>query len=372
MNILVSGQFVVKGRVGGAEHMLYNLVRGLIANGSRISLLCSDVSGIDPDFLNEILSSITLVMPRTPYRSKRFLAEQLLALHPSARGDAIIFPNYYTPPILPARVGRVLTVLHDLQYRAFPEFNTRSRYCWLKMAHNWTFARADRVVVITEFVRREVARYYGDRAARNCVVIPNPISWERFGHTQKCPPFNGKPYILAVAAHYPHKNLAVLIRALSIVRRALDARLVLVGQFTDALFGTKSDLPHLGALIEAQGLSQHATVTGYIDDATVGWYYEHASVFAFPSLYEGFGMPVVEAMGFGVPTVTTRRAALPEVTLGEAIYVDEPNDEQKWADILLAILDKPRRLSTTTQHRIRITYSPARVASLYLKQCGAD
>ncbi len=368
MNITVAGHFVQRGRVGGAEHMLYNLLRGMDTCGAQVSLLCTELDDLDRSFVEEMRrSSVTFIAQG--HHVNRFVGEQLSCLKPSLRADAILFPNYFTPPIIPRRMGRVVTVIHDLQYLRFRELTPAARLRWLRLTHGLTFARADSVVVLSEFVRDEVRKFYGDRAAEKAAVIPNPISWARFGDE---PPWDdgGRPYILSVAAHYPHKNLAVLIRALSIVRRSMDVRLVLVGQLPAALLGVRDRSRDPRQLVRELGLADHVEITGYVDDLTLGRYYRNARVFAFPSLYEGFGMPAVEALGLGLPTVTTRCASLPEVTLGEATYVDAAEDPAEWASRLLAILRNPGdRPSDGVQARIRATYDPVRIAGLYLRQC---
>jgi glycosyltransferase involved in cell wall biosynthesis len=368
MNVAIAGHFVQRGRVGGAEHMLYNLLRGMDARGTQVSLLCTELSDLDPSFVGEMKGSGVSVLPQG-HHVNRFVGEQLSCLKPSLRADAVLFPNYFTPPIIPRRLGRVVTVIHDLQYLRFRELTPAARLRWLRMTHGLTFARADSVVLLSDFVRDEVRKFYGDRAADKAVVIPNPISWSRFGDDTPRDD-RGRPYILSVAAHYPHKNLAVLIEALSIVRRSLDVRLVLVGQLPAALLGVKDRSRDPGQLVRELGLTDHVEITGYIDDRALGRYYRNARLFAYPSLYEGFGMPVVEAMGLGLPTVTTRCASLPEVTLGAATYVDNPTSAQDWASVLLAILGNPdRRPSEQVQARIRATYDPVRIAELYLRQC---
>lgn len=369
MNVVVAGHFVQKGRVGGAEHMLYNLLKGMAACGSGVSLLCSDLTDLESSFIDEMKGSPVSIVAQGR-RANRFIAEQLACFQFSSRADAILFPNYFTPPIIPARLGRVVTVIHDLQYLRFAELTPAARLRWLQLTHRLTFARADTVVVISEFVRDEVRKFYGDRAAEKVVVIPNPISWMRFREDNSAP-HRRSPYILSVAAHYPHKNLRVLIEALSVIRRSIDVRLVLVGQLPAGLLGVKDRTQDPNDLVRELGLTAHVDITGYIDDLTLGEYYRNARLFAFPSLYEGFGMPAVEAMGLGVPTVTTRCGSLPEVTLGAAIYVDRPTDAQDWASAMLAVLEKPAyRLDQSTTARIRNTYDPARVAELYLRQCA--
>lgn len=366
MTIAIAGHFVQRGRVGGAEHMLYNLLRGMRAHGAATYLLCSALADLDPCFVEEMSGASTAIAPQGHWPN-RFIGEQISCLKP-LRADAILFPNYFTPPLVPHRLGRVVTVIHDLQYIQFPEITPPARLRWLQLTHRLTFARADKVVVPSEFVRNEIAQHYGNRAAEKTVAIHNPISWNRFPD-DRAPAPPGRPYILSVAAHYPHKNLAVLIEALALIRKSADVRLVLIGQLPRALLGVKDRSRDPSALVHELGLTDYVEITGYVDDRTLGRYYRHARAFAFPSLYEGFGMPAVEAMGFGIPTVTTRCASLPEVTMGAAIYVENATDPCAWASALIAAMERTQPHDSS--QRIRDAFDPVRIAGLYLTQCQA-
>ena len=172
-----------------------------------------------------------------------------------------------------------------------------------------------------------------------------------------------------MAAHYPHKNLETLIRAFAQIRSAgahLDTKLVLAGQLGENLSGIAFYRP-LRQVIDALGLKDAVHVTGYLDDRRLGDAYRHAVVFAFPSLFEGFALPPVEALGFGLPVLTSRRTAIPEVSLGLASYLDDPMDATAMAVRLRAMLEDPDAFRPSTQDvaRIRDTYAPARIGAAY-------
>jgi glycosyltransferase involved in cell wall biosynthesis len=377
MTVVVSGHFLQTGRVGGAEHMFYNLLRGLWANRVDFKLLCSKTNRLDPAFVRELEKRRTPIITGVSF-GKRFLAEQASCFRPRLRAEAILFPNYFTPPAIPARLGRVVTVIHDFQYRSFPQTVPRRRRAWLRLAHGLTFLRAHRVIVPSEFVLRSVWQFYGRDAASRSIVVPNPISWARF--EESAAPVDdeasevfpglprGVPYILSVATHYRHKNLDALVQAFARLRpREPQVRLVLAGQLPATLMGVRDRNDHLSTLIRELGLENATIVTGYIDDRQLGALYRNASVFALPSLFEGFGMPAVEALGFGLPTITTRCGALPEVTRGLAIYVDDPLNPGDWADKLGEVLRHPEhhRLEPALIDEMRDGYAPERVALSY-------
>ncbi len=372
--LAVAAHFVHAGRVGGAEHMLYNLLRGFWRSNTALTVLCSDAARLDPAFLDEVAAQGDRVrLVECGGSGPRFLAEQRACLLPGLEADAVLFPNYFVPPVVPRHLGQVACVLHDMQYRHLSMNFSRRKRAWLRLAHTLAVRRCDRLIVISEFVRQDALRFLGSRFEDKVTVIPNPISWERFGPARLEPPTGpvnpGPPRILSVAAQYDHKNLATLIRAFAqVAARLPEARLVLCGQDYNQLRGVSGVRGTLASLAASLGIADQVEITGYIDDAALGQHFRTATMFAFPSIFEGFGMPPVEALGFGLPTLTTRCAALPAVTLGLASHVDDPHDATEWADKILTILASPRRYAPSPHQaaQLRAHYAPDRIASLHL------
>jgi glycosyltransferase involved in cell wall biosynthesis len=177
-------------------------------------------------------------------------------------------------------------------------------------------------------------------------------------------------FILAVANHYQHKNLATLVKAFAKIHASFNqVKLVLVGQLPESLVGMRRDrCDDIRQLVKELGLESRVYITGYISDRELAWYYHHAYLFAFPSLFEGFGMPPVEAMGMGLPVLTTRCTAIPEVTMQRAVYVENPLDVDEWRDRLTDMLNHqdqylPDQLLIQT---IRQTYDPVAIAKKYV------
>jgi glycosyltransferase involved in cell wall biosynthesis len=368
MHLLVSGHFVQAGRVGGAEHMLYNLVYGLQNQHIETTLMCSRRIHLSPHFMRTIASSDNVRVLESGGEGTRFLAEQRACYTINLTSDAILFPNYYVPPLVPRRLGKTAVVIHDLQYRHFPQYFSLKKRIWLRAAQRFAIQRADKVIVISEFVRTDVIKWFGARGQHKIVVIPNAISWDRFNLTETTRPIAGS-YVLAVAAQYPHKNLETLIRAFARVSKIdKEVSLVLVGQRYDGLHGVLNLQSPLDQLISSENLTERVRMTGYVDDLALAQWYRHAELFIFPSVFEGFGMPAVEALGLGLPTLTTRLTALPETTLGLAITVDQPMNDAEWADRILEILKKPERYRPSFKDvdRLRRTYDPNSIAEKYV------
>ncbi len=377
LRLLVTSHFIRRGRVGGAEPMLYNLLHGMSEQAVETTVLCGDAANLAPEFRADIAGGRVRVQ-ESGGNGNRFLAEQRACLQPGLAADAILFPNYYVPPVVPRSVGHVGVVMHDFQYRHFPQYFSAKKRAWLRMAQAYAMRRADRVIGISSFVCEDAIRLFGRGLARKLVHIPNPLSWDRFAAgLDSARPYE-RPYVLSVAAQYPHKNLETVIRAFATVAQAEpDIQLVLVGQSYAGLSGVAAAGKHGGydmaGLAETLGLAARIHFTGYVDDAALAQWYRHAELFVYPSLFEGFGMPPVEALGFGLPTLTTGRTALPEVTRGLARTVADPLDAAEWASAITMMIRDP------AQHRPRIEdvaalkafYHPARIAREYLAALSA-
>ncbi len=170
-----------------------------------------------------------------------------------------------------------------------------------------------------------------------------------------------------MAAQYPHKNLHTLLRGFAeLARREHDLRLVLCGQEPSGLSGVGVSGVALRPLADSLGIGDRVLFTGHLDDAALGRWYRHAALFAFPSLFEGFGMPPVEALGFGLPVLAAARTALPEVTLGLAGLVEEAESPGAWAAHMAEALRSDARPMTADVARVRRTYAPEACAARYL------
>jgi glycosyltransferase involved in cell wall biosynthesis len=372
----VSGLFIRTGRVGGAEFMTYGLVQGLLEAGRTVAFLRgSGIDSLDAAFRSrhhEARQTGRLAELEVRGHSSRFVQESLSVpgLLRSKGIDRVIFPNYFTPPGL--RGLRAHTAILDLQYLHFPKFFSAKKRLWLRVAHEYTLRSAHTVSAISEHVRQDVLERYGQGFATKVRTIPIGIDWTRFDDPVRPTALLPRhaPFILSVASHYSHKNLGTLLRAFARIADRIPHDLVLVGQRRSQLVGVRDGgVIDLESLADQLGLGERIIFTGHASDAEVGWCYRNATVFVFPSLFEGFGMPAVEALGFRLPVITTRCGSLPEVTLGHAQLVDRPTDEDELAERLVAVVEGPDsyRPAVSEIEALRAHYSPVRIARMYLR-----
>lgn len=238
--------------------------------------------------------------------------------------------------------------VHDVAYRVNPTwFSPRDRRV-LAFGIGLTVRRAARVITISEHARSEILRFLKLPGEQVIVTLLAASPVYRRLPDEQITSFDFQklgirgPYALAVGNLQPRKNLLRLVEAFAeaIQRAPLPHQLVLVGkaQWRESEVVT---------LIEKLGLSDRVLFTGYVSDEDLVTLYNNASLFAYPSLYEGFGLPVLEAMACGAPVLTSTAASIPEVAGDAAIMVD-PYDTHAIASGLIEILGDP-----ATQSRLR-------------------
>ena len=254
--------------------------------------------------------------------------------------DVYHAPHYVLPPAV--RCRKVVTI-HDCIHLMFPQYlPNRAAYAYAK-ASMWNAAkRSHRVLTVSETSKRDILHFF-DIPPEKVVVVYNAID-ERFWIApseedmarvrERYQLEHG--FILYVGNIKPHKNLVRLIEAFDELRRTDvddDLKLLIIG---DEI----SKLPALRRAVHQHKLHKHVRFLGYQSDATLAILYRLASVFVFPSLYEGFGLPPLEAMASGTPVVTSNVSSLPEVTGDAAVLVD-PYDVEAIADGMRRVLVDP-------------------------------
>lgn len=251
----------------------------------------------------------------------------------------LLHVTYVAPPVAPCPV--VVTV-HDVSFRRFPEyFSWRDRLV-LNLLIGPSIRRAARVITISEFSRGEIARLY--RIAPERIEV-TPLaagaafkpSLDQEGAQVRRRYALLTRYILAVGNIQPRKNLPRLVAAFaSIAAEYPDYQLVVVGQ--SAWRGSEVE-----AAVRNYGLEGRVRFTGYVSDEDLVTLYSGATAVCYPSLYEGFGLPPLEAMACGTPTITSKTSSLPEVVGDAALTVDPSSIDEIAAALHRIIQDDALR-----------------------------
>lgn len=239
-----------------------------------------------------------------------------------------------TVPEGPIRGGPPqVTVVHDLLPLAFPAEYPRQQYYFRHFVPR-VLGRARVVVADSESTAGEISRRFALPAGKVRVVYPGFDPERFFQAGDPAPPSPDPPYLLYVGNLLPHKNLVRLVEAFALVRRVASCRLVIRGS------GRPSYARALRARIEELGLSPAVSFVDYAADDALRRLYAGATCLVLPSLAEGFGLPILEAMASGTPVVTSSTSSLAEVAGGAALTVD-PRDVGGLADVLGMVLQKP-------------------------------
>jgi glycosyltransferase involved in cell wall biosynthesis len=256
-------------------------------------------------------------------------------------------PDLYHAPhyVLPAAVScSSVVTIHDCIHLMFPQYlPSRAAYAYAR-AQMWTAAhRSDCILTVSDASKRDILHLF-NIPPEKIVVIYNAID----AHFSVTPPADAvgrvreryqlnHRFVLYVGNIKPHKNLVRLIEAFNELRTGEleDLKLLIIG---DEI----SKLPALRRAVHRHKLHKHVRFLGYVPDDQLAVLYRLAAVFAFPSLYEGFGLPPLEAMASGTPVVVSNVSSLPEV-VGDAAVLVDPHDVSSIVDGLRLVLTDPAR-----------------------------
>lgn len=280
-----------------------------------------------------------------------------------AQVDFMHFPHWNVPLTYN---GKYVLTLHDLIMYHYPrkEASTLGPLAyWVKdkvmrRIVSRAAKRAEHIFVTSEFTKHDIHETLGTPLNKMTVTYQAPLVLEREKSKAVLDKFSiTKPYVLYVGSAYPHKNLHGLIKAWEYFTEQNEDTYQLVLAGKDHVFYTrlKETIP--------ENLRTTIVFTDFIDDAELASLYKQASLFVFPSLYEGFGLPPLEAMSVGVPVVSSNRACMPEVLGEAALYADPENPEEFAHAMHTALNDEDVRYTLKENARVELQkYSWKRLA----------
>lgn len=273
------------------------------------------------------------------------------ALLRQRRGEAgEIFWNPGFVPSLPGLMKSVVTV-HDLTHL---HFYTRAHRLYYNAVYRPLYRRCDHIVCISEYTRNEFLAWSGMTEDR-VTVVPNAIN-PAFASASEALPVE-RPFVFYAGNRRGYKNVPLLVRAFAasgLAREGID--LVLTGNFD----------PSLQALADKGGAGQALKFTGFLDDRALVAHYKAARCFAFLSRYEGFGLPILEAMACDTPLLLARASSLPEVAADAALYVDPDDVVEVAAGLRTLCIDDTARRELVAKGRLRLKIYHADVSSAKL------
>ncbi len=267
-----------------------------------------------------------------------------------------IFHTQYILPFFVPKQTKLFAHIHDISFKVFPELISWKDRMFLSLLIPRTMRIADRIIAVSTFTKDEIVKYYRVLPER-IVVVPNAVG-EAFTSRASAEDVARvrrqyalpEQFVLAVGTMQPRKNIAFLVRVFAEVRKRLpDLKLVLVGKRNGYRYDTDID-----AAIAECGMENSVLFPGYIAEEDLPAVYASARVFAFPSRYEGFGIPILEAFSQGTPVMASDIPPSREVG-GDAVLFCDGSSIARASELLYnVIIDENLRARLSEQGKLRV------------------
>lgn len=252
--------------------------------------------------------------------------------------DLFHSPDFVLPPVS-GRIPTLLTV-HDLSFVHFPHVYTTTLVNYLNRVVPWSIKRAQHILADSQATKQDLKAIWDVPEEKITVLYSGvdarfkPIEDTRILTAVREKYALGQaPYVFTVGTIQPRKNYQMLIRAFAHIAHSHEHNLVIAG-------GQGWLYDEILEEVHVQNLVGRVLFTGFVDDDDLPALYSSASLFVFPSLYEGFGLPLLEAMACGVPVISSNTSCLPEVA-GRAAVLLPPDKQTAWIEAMRALLDNP-------------------------------
>lgn len=272
-----------------------------------------------------------------------------------AKIDLMHFPHFNVPFI---KVGAYVVTIHDLILTKFPTHRASTLHpviYWLKdKAYRLIISSAvkfaKKIITVSEFTKLDLIEQFKADTSKIEVTYEGVANLSKGNDSLFVAKLDNKktlalynihgPFLLYIGNAYPHKNLEGLILAFAKLHtKHPDLRLVLVGK-EDYFYNRVKDVAKTNNLWQKDNLNTPIVFTGYVPDADLEALFQEASVYVFPSFYEGFGLPPLEAMAHGCPVASSNKASMPEI-LGEAAMYFDPENKDEMIGVIEKILNDP-------------------------------
>lgn len=326
MRILINLLSFRPGRIGGTETYLRELIAHLpaVTRNERVTLLTSE--DVAREFAESPFEVAAVPASTTRICGLRFFETAISGFHAQAitrfvqdyRPDVMLYPQQTMFPKAPPCPG--VLVIHDLYHTVCPQYLSPLQRWYRRRSYPAAVAQADRIIAISECTRRSVLEHFGCNPNNVSVVAHGVREFDRKG----IKPYDGivGPYVYYPAITLPHKNHEQLLHAIAALRAEsrFPYRLVLTGEQT-------RHWRQLQHLIRQLSLEKVVVHLGYVPYETVQQLIQGAASLLFPSQFEGFGIPVLEAAAFSKKIITSRLDVFTEIGVPDEFRIDFANPE---------------------------------------------
>lgn len=333
MRIAIEARYLAGKRLGVGRY-LYNLLRFFPEISDKHDYyLYSDGRELDKSINNPKIHYRTLKGPR-----KLIWRHFLLPLEQIKKKYELLFIPSYSAPIL--KTGKTVVTIHDIIPIRFPEWSVKKERIRFATIIKHTAKRADYIIAASQATKNDLLELTDGSNDRIEVIYLGVDDHFRVLETDQLSDFISKnnlhqPYILYVGAIHPRRNIDQLIQAFSILKKEnnIPHKLILIGLTFHTHLSNQ-----LTEWINSSGVSDQISRIGYVSDDDLVKFYNLADIFIYPSSYEGFGLPVLEAMACGTPVITSKSSSLTEVA-GDAALLVKPGDVEELADAIRRLIE---------------------------------
>ncbi|KKU55751.1 MAG: Glycosyl transferase [Candidatus Moranbacteria bacterium GW2011_GWE2_47_10] len=342
MRIGIDIRLIGKNRTGD-EAVFFNLTKNLAKIDSENEyLLFTDVT--DEGKLSEILKRLEIEDKRNfkiiSIETKNRFSWNFLTLPAYLRKNPVdVYLTQYIVPFFVPKKIKIVTIIHDISFNFFPQFIRKSDLLFLKTLIPLSIEKADKVLGVSRFTRDEIVKFYKTEPEKvdffhNAVsedFKSQDVSEEKLREVKKKYGLPEK-FFLYVGTLQPRKNIPFLLESYAQIKdKTADTKLVLVGNRQAHNFDARID-----EAVRKHNLEEIVVFPGFIDEQDKAAVYKLAHVFVFPSLYEGFGIPVLESFEMGTPVLAADIPSLREVGGDGALFAD-PESIDKFSKALYDI-----------------------------------
>lgn len=351
--------------VGGTESFVHNLLKGFGDSTKQFEMVmvtAEDNTKYFKKYLQDARISLLVAPVQASSVFNRIIWQNLkLSKFLKINGINLCLEPVYCRPILAKKCVKFVTVIHDLEALHFPQNHNWVTNIWLRIAWHSAIKSSNYIIAISEFVREDIINTY-HISKEKITTIYDPIVLDV---NEKCDfqtlkekyGIDEKQYYYTVSKLNKHKNLSTLVRVFGEIKKrnikTLPCKLVISG-----VNGGMED--ELWRIAKDYNIEEEIVLTGFVENQERNTLYANARTFLFPSIFEGFGMPPIEAIALGVPVVTTREACIPEVTQNIANYVCNPYDVEEWINVMENVENKCNKFHQEL-------YCPMVIANQYLE-----
>jgi len=265
--------------------------------------------------------------------------EQLMYIFKIPKCDVFWTPHFNTPLFF-VRTKRRLVTIHDVNHLANPSHFSLPKRLWARILYKNAVKRSDVIYTVSKFSKSEILKFFKVSPEKIKVVYCGIQDNFESNINNKTIPLP-VDYILFVGNVKPHKNLITLLKAYYQLDKTTTKKykLVILGRKE----GFVTEDSEVFTYVEDNNLYENVHFTGHVPDNVLSNVYRNATLFVFPSLYEGFGLPVLEAMSCGVAVLCSDRASIPEIAGNASIYFNPENIEELTDKIMRLLEDKDLR-----------------------------